>query len=314
VSTLDALVAAAAGRLAAAGVATPRVDAALLAAHLLGVGRGELTRLVMVGREAPEDFAASYESLVTAREQRIPLQHLTGIAPFRGLQLAVGPGVFVPRPETEVIAGVAVEAARAVGADGRQPLVVDLCTGSAAIALAVACEVPEARVVALELDPGAVDWARRNIGALAPGRVDLRVADVARCDETVLSDLAGDVDVVVANPPYIPPDATPQDIEVADHDPVFALYGGGDDGLETVRAVLAAAAGLLRPGGLLVMEHADSHGPVTRSLALSMRGPGWSEVSTLPDLTGRDRALRAVRTAGGTPAPKPAAGMTHSGA
>jgi release factor glutamine methyltransferase len=317
-STLDRVIPAAAQRLDAAGVATPRVDAELLAAHVLGVERGEVARRVMLGREAPEGFAGAFETLVAAREQRIPLQHLTGAAAFRGLVLAVGPGVFVPRPETEVVAGAAIEAARAVAARGGEPLVVDLCTGSGAIALAVATEVPDARVVALELDPAAVDWARRNVEALAPGRVDLRVADVARCDETVLSDLAGDVDVVVSNPPYIPPDATPQDVEVADFDPVFALYGGGDDGLGTVRSALAAAAGLLRPGGLLVMEHADSQGPATRALALSMPGPAggscWSDVRTMPDLTGRDRALLAVAEARGTRATKPAAGMTHSGA
>jgi release factor glutamine methyltransferase len=268
----------------------------------------------MVGRDAPAGFAESFEGLVAAREQRVPLQHLTGVAPFRELELAVGPGVFVPRPETEVVAGQAVEAARALAAGGRVPLVVDLCTGSAAIALAVATEVPDARVVALELDPAAVQWARRNVDTVAPGRVDLRVADVARCDETVLSDLAGDVDVVVSNPPYIPPDATPQDVEVADFDPVFALYGGGDDGLETVRAVLAAAANLLRPGGVLIMEHADEQGPATRALARSTGHSGWSDVTTVPDLTGRDRALRAVRGTPRTPAPQPAAGMTHYGA
>jgi release factor glutamine methyltransferase len=161
------------------------------------------------------------------------------------------------------------------------------------VALAVAVEVPEARVVAVELDPMAHAWAARNVAAIAP-RVDLRLGDAVGADAGagVLADLAGTVDVVVANPPYIPPGSRPVDPEVADHDPPVALYGGGDDGLAVPRGVVASAAGLLHPGGLLVMEHADAQGPAARGL---VGGPGWRDVRTVEDLTGRPRALVARR-------------------
>ncbi|MFN8077154.1 MAG: peptide chain release factor N(5)-glutamine methyltransferase [Kineosporiaceae bacterium] len=285
----------AAARLASAGVASPEADARALLAHALGVGLGELARLDLLGHRPARPAVEVFDALVTRRSAREPLQHLTGRAGFRGLELAVGPGVFVPRPETEEVAAVAIACARAVGATGRQPLVVDLCTGSAAIALAVADEVPDARVVAVELDPPAVEWARRNIAATAAGaRVELRVGDVRRCEQVLLADLAGDVDVVVSNPPYIPPNATPVDPEVRDHDPVLALYGGGDDGLEVPAAVVAAAAVLLTAGGRLVMEHADVQASAAR--ALTVRGP-WEDVHTREDLTGRPRMLLAHRTA-----------------
>jgi release factor glutamine methyltransferase len=307
---LDAALRSAADRLTGAGVASPRVDAELLAAHVLGLSRGEVVAAALAGRMLDTEHRAALDELVELRAGRVPLQHLTGRAPFRGLELRVGPGVFVPRPETEVVAGLAVDAVRELVAtrggrsvepdgagvtDDRSasrpddgPLVVDLCTGSAAIALAVAAEVPSARVVALELDPHAHAWAALNVGELAVGRVDLRLGDVAGADTGVLADLAGAVDVVVANPPYIPPGSRPLDPEVADHDPEPALFGGGPDGLAVPRAVISTAAGLLRPGGALVMEHADSQGPAVRRLVADDR---WREARTVPDLTDRDRVL-----------------------
>src|SRR4051812_18307012 len=257
-------------RLSAAGVPTPAADAELLAAHAFGLPRGELAGAVLRGAPVDGLPIAAFEELVAERARRVPLQHLTGTAPFRTVELAVGPGVFVPRPETEVVAGLAIEEALRL----RQPLVVDLCTGSGAIAIAVAVEVPAARVVAVELDPLAHAWARRNVDELAPpsgpandhaprglqdprglhdrrvwGGVDLRLGDAVGADTGVLAALAGAVDVVVANPPYIPDGARPVYVEVAEHDPATALYGGGEDGLGIARAVVAAAAGLLRPGG-----------------------------------------------------------------
>lgn len=197
---------------------------------------------------------------------------------------------------------------------------VDLCSGSGAIAFAVAAEVPAARVVALELDPAASAWARRNRDALDPAvaaRVDLREGDVRRADRHLLADLAGEVDVVVSNPPYIPPDADPREPEVRDHDPALALYGGGDDGLAVPADVVAAAAGLLRPGGLLVMEHAESQAAAARALAsrgAPASGGGWADVRTVPDLTGRPRALVARRVGGPAAGRTPAArtSVTHS--
>lgn len=206
------------------------------------------------------------DELVAARCRRVPLQHLTGTAGFRYLDVQVGPGVFVPRPETEVLVDVAL----------REPFdsAVDLCTGSAAIALSLATETTAA-VVAVEVDPGALDWARRN----AAGRVEVVHADVCADD---LSHL-GPVDLVVSNPPYIPDDMVPRDPEVALHDPPLALYGGAD-GLDVVRCVITQARRLLRPGGRLLLEHGEHQAAQIRSLLV-----GFDEVATWHDLTGRDR-------------------------
>lgn len=288
---LRTALAAASSTLSAAGVGSAWAEAQILAAHVLGISRAELSRLVVLGAPEPAGLA----ELVARRARREPLQHLVGVAPFRTIELLVGPGVFVPRPETEVVAGIAIEAALELVAGGLdRPCVVDLCTGSGAIALALATEVPQARVVAVEVDPAAYAWAARNVQALGlADRVDLRLGDAAGADRAVLAELAGQVDLVVANPPYIPPDATPVDPEVRDHDPAVALYGGGDDGLLVPRLVVASAQGLLLPGGWLVMEHADIQGPATRAL---VAGPAWTQVRTATDLTGRCRALIARRT------------------
>lgn len=282
---------------------SPRADAELLAGHVLRLSRGEVTAAALRGFRVSPGAADTLSDLVAARADRVPLQHLTGRAPFRGLELQVGPGVFVPRPETELAAELAVAEAARLGARPRPagipaPLVVDLCTGSGAIALAVAAEVPDVQVVAVELEPQALAWAHRNLEALpgpVAGRVRLRGGDAVDAHTGVLADLAGQVDVVVANPPYIPPGAIPVDPEVAEHDPQAALYGGGDDGLEVPRGVVRAAAGLLVAGGLFVMEHADTQGSATRAL---VAGPGWADGHTRDDLAGRPRVLVARRTGG----------------
>ncbi|WP_258723907.1 peptide chain release factor N(5)-glutamine methyltransferase [Cellulomonas sp. NS3] len=276
--------------LAAAGIGSARVDAELLAAHLLrsasgqDVSRGEVQTAALLGRPAPEGYA----ELVGRRAAREPLQHLTGRAPFRRVELAVGPGVFVPRPETEQVAERAVrEAADALARTG-SALVVDLCTGSGAIAVAVAVEVPGAVVHAVELDAAAHAWAARNVEALAPG-VHLHRGDA----RTALRALDGTVDVVVSNPPYVPPGAVPVDPEVAHHDPAVALYGLGADGLEVPRGIVAAAARLLRPGGLLVMEHAEVQDAAARATVEATGA--FAGVVTAPDLTGRARMVLARR-------------------
>jgi release factor glutamine methyltransferase len=291
--SLRAAVDAATSRLAAAGIVSARADAELLAAHLLGIPRGEVARLAILGgTPAPE----GYDDLVAERAARVPLQHLTGRAAFRGLELAVGPGVFVPRPETEDVAGAAIDAAVDVLTRQAEVLVVDLCAGSAAIAIAVATEVPAARVVAAEVSEQARAWAAANVGALAPGRVDLRAVDVTGPSAWLdLADLLGRVDVVVSNPPYVPPGHVPVDPEVRDHDPEVALYGGGADGLAVPRAVVALAADLLHPGGVLVMEHADVQRAAV--VAAMQHHGGWSDVRDHDDLTGRPRYVTATRTA-----------------
>ena len=284
-SDLPALVRGAATILAEAGVASPRHDAEELAAHALGVRRVNL----VLPPPLPPGFSAAYAELIERRRRREPLQHITGTTTFRYLDLLVRPGVFVPRPETEVVAQAAIdEAARTPRAR-----VVDLCTGAGGIALSVASEVPGSRVWALDLNPAALDLARAN-AERAGAAVTVLAADVR--DPALgglVAELAARCDVVVSNPPYIPPDAVPTEPEARDHDPDLALYGGGRDGLEVPAHVIAAAAGLLRPGGLLVMEHADVQGAAARGLA--DRDGRFTDIETRPDLTGRDRILLARR-------------------
>jgi release factor glutamine methyltransferase len=275
------LVADAVRRLAAAGVESPDHDASELLGFVLGVPR---TRLPLTEDIGPAE-AAQYDALVARRAAREPLQHLTGVAPFRHVVLQVGPGVFVPRPETELLAGWAVDAARsAVGSGTASPVVVDLGTGSGAIARSVADEVPFADVHAVELDERAHAWAARN---LAGTGVELRRGDLA----DAFDDLAGTVDVVVSNPPYIPHEAWESvAVEVRDHDPELALYAAGD-GLDTIRVVERRAALLLRPGGWVGVEHADVQGESAPGV-FSATGR-WEQVRDHPDLTGRARFLTA---------------------
>jgi release factor glutamine methyltransferase len=289
------VLAAATARLADAGVESPEHDAQSLLAHVLGVPRSQLPLVDDVPRTATEQ----YEALVARRAAREPLQHLTGVAHFRYVELLVGPGVFVPRPETELLAGWAVEQARdmvslrdgsSLASSGQAtsstagPVVVDLGTGSGAIAKAVADEVPNARVYAVELDEDAHRWAARNLDATG---VDLRQGDLAEA----FDDLAGTVDVVVSNPPYIPHEAWESvALEVRDHDPQLALYAGGD-GLDTIRVVERRAALLLRPGGVVGVEHADVQGETAP--AVFSRTGRWEQVRDHPDLAGRARFLTA---------------------
>jgi release factor glutamine methyltransferase len=286
--------------LAGAGVPSPRVDAELLAAHLMGieagttVSRGQVQAAAVLGRPAPDGLG----ELVARRAAREPLQHLTGRAPFRGLELAVGPGVFVPRPETEQVAGVAITEARTVAARAGSVLVADLCTGSGAIALALAHEVPAAVVHAVELDRAAHEWAARNVA-----RSGLEVRLVRGDARTALGALDGTLDVVVSNPPYVPAGAVPVDPEVAKHDPAVALYGLGHDGLEVPRGIAAAAARLLRPGGLFVMEHAEVQADAACDLVRSTGA--FDDIRTCADLTGRARMVVARRNRVANPVPTP---------
>jgi release factor glutamine methyltransferase len=279
-------------RLREAGVASPRADAEQLAAFVLAVPRSRLASITDLPPPAAERLAA----LVRRRAAREPLQHLTGVAGFRYLDLAVGPGVFVPRPETESVVGWAIDCLRRQperGGDG--PVCVDLCAGSGAIALSLADEVPGARVHAVEVDPAALGWLRRNV--TVSGRVvEVHEADVSAEPSASLVRLAGAVDLVVSNPPYLPDaDRDAVEPEVGEHDPARALWGGAD-GLDVVRAVVALAARLLRPGGLLVVEHADGHGLAAPAL---LRADGrWTDVADHTDLAGRDRFVTGRRGTG----------------
>lgn len=277
-------VARAARVLAEAGVEGARGEAELLAAYVLGVPRG---RLALADGFTPAQLDR-FDALVARRADRVPLQHLTGTAPFRHLELAVGPGVFVPRPETELLAGWGVEQAQRSAA----PLVVDLCSGSGAIALAVAQEVPAARVVAVEGSSEALSWLRRNAAdrvAAGDRPVEVVAADVTAPD--LLADLVGRVDVLLCNPPYVPADVVVPP-EVGRHDPANAVFGGAD-GLAVIRPVVARAAALLRPGGVLGIEHDDTHGEaVPRLLAEAGR---YASIAGHADLAGRPRFATATR-------------------
>jgi release factor glutamine methyltransferase len=263
------------------------VDAELLLAAVLAVPRARLLTL----DDVPDDAAARFTELLEQRAARVPLQHLTGTAPFRHVELAVGPGVFVPRPETELIAGWVVDRIAGLTA----PTVVDLGAGSGAIALAVAQEHPGARVVAVERDAGAVGWTRHNAAArAAAGDTPVEVLSGDMTDPGLLADLEGAVDVVVSNPPYVP-DGARLPREVADHDPPLALWGG-PDGLDVVRGLLVTAARLLRPGGWLGIEHADQQG--TALPALVRAHGSFTGVADHLDLAGRPRYTTA-RLGGG---------------
>jgi release factor glutamine methyltransferase len=272
----------AAARLREAGVESFTNDARQLLAHVLQL---EPSRLLLVDTVDDPQLAA-FTRLVIRRADRVPLQHLTGTAYFRHEQIQVGPGVFVPRPETEVLTGWAVERLRALVREGRSPLVVELCAGSGAISKALVSEVPGLRVHAVEVSEDAADWALRNLAATG---VELHVTDMAGA----LPELDGMVDLVVANPPYIPLDAYEYVApEARDHDPAVALFSG-DDGLDAMRVVARVAARLLRDGGLVGAEHADVQGE--SAPALFTASGSYGSVRDHQDLAGRPRFVTAVR-------------------
>jgi release factor glutamine methyltransferase len=273
----------AAAKLAEAEVESPRADAEQIAAHVHGVRRSEL-------HAVPDSaFDARFWDAVERRAAREPLQHITGLAHFRYAELEVGPGVFAPRPETEVMTGWAIDKLREM--DVAEPVVADLGTGSGAIALAIAQEVPRARVHAVEADPLARHWAQRNIArcaAYAPhtaGRVVLHAADFA----TALPELSGAVDLVISNPPYVPVGAGLPP-EVGEYDPAAALWGG-EDGLDAVRVIERAARRLLRPDGLAAVEHGAPQGRAVYWIFAEEKG--WRDTRNHKDLARRDRFVTA---------------------
>ncbi|MEO7131211.1 MAG: peptide chain release factor N(5)-glutamine methyltransferase [Dermatophilaceae bacterium] len=289
-TSLRAAVRAGTEQLRDAGVGSPDVDAVELAAHVLGVEPAEVRRQMILATAVPTPFTEPYAAVLAERARRVPLQHLTGRAHFRRLTLAVGPGVFTPRPETEVLVDLALAEVDQLTGTGRADIrAIDLCAGSGAIPLALKEERPEVLVRALELSRDAVAWASLN-----RDRLGLDV-EIAQGDATrpCFSDWVGTVDLVTVNPPYIPTGAVPVDPEVRDHDPELALYGGSVDGLAIPLQVARVAAGLLRPGGLLLMEHADTQGD---SLPARLSATGqWVDLADHDDLTGRPRVTAARR-------------------
>ena len=274
--TMRRLIDSATQTLAAAGVGSPRVDAELLAAHVAGTDRGRLAFT-----EPGPDFAGRYAELTAARAARVPLQHLTGSAPFGPVSLAVGPGVFIPRPETESLLDWSLSQPLPPA-----PLIVDLCTGSGALAVALATQLPAARVIGVDDSAEALAYARRNAAGTS---VQLVHADVT--SPGVLSHLDGTVDLLVANPPYIPLDAELSP-EVAQHDPAHALFGGRD-GMAVIEPLAGLATRLLRPGGRCAVEHDDTTS--ARTVDVFAASGHFVQVSARHDLAGRLRFVTAVR-------------------
>jgi release factor glutamine methyltransferase len=278
----------AASQLREVGVSSAEQEARQLLAHAAGV---ELDRLPLLD-DVEDAHAAYFQTLINKRARRIPLQHLTGRAHFRYLELEVGPGVFVPRPETEVMTGWAIEQLRpmvyavARGESRHLPIVVELGTGSGAVAKSIAVELTGTRVHAVEISEEAAAYAARN---LADTTVELYVQDMVGA----LPELNGSVDLVIANPPYIPLEAFESVVaEVRDHDPPLALFSG-DDGLDAIKIVAAEAARLLRPTGLLCVEHADVQGESAQQVLVEHGA--FAGVRDHLDLAGRPRFVTAVR-------------------
>jgi release factor glutamine methyltransferase len=263
-------------QLARAGVDSARTDAALLLAHVLDLDRSRLLTLDTVDAVATARFA----ELIARRATREPLQYITGEAPFRFALLAVGPGVFIPRPETELLVDAVLPSLRAV----REPLVVDLCSGSGALAVSIAHEVPAAHVIAVERSEAALPWLRRNT---AGTQIEIVAADVMQFPAD--AELWGQVDAIVSNPPYVP-SAVAVSPEVT-HDPADAVFAGAD-GLAVIPAVIDLAARLLRLGGVLALEHDESH---SAAVIARFDPAQWTDATTHRDLTGRDRYATAVR-------------------
>lgn len=264
--------------LADAGIDSARYEAEELAAHLTGTERGRLPLI-----DSPDDtFFDRYHAAIAARSRRVPLQHITGTAAFGPLRLLVGPGVFIPRPETEAI----LEWATAQRLP-QAPVIVDLCTGSGALAIALAQHWPEARLLGIDDSDAALEYARKNS---AGTKVELLHADVTK--PGLLTDLDGQVDLVVANPPYVP-DGAPVEPEVSHYDPSHAVFGGAD-GMTEINAIVRLAGRWLRPGGFFAVEHDDTTSSLTCELISGTEL--FDDVVAQTDLTGRPRFVTARRS------------------
>lgn len=271
-------------RLARAGIDGP--DAELLAAWASATSAGEIRVDIAMGRPFEADALARFRAAVARREAREPLQHITGVAPFRHVELRVGPGVFTPRPETELLVEVALEHLRGMA----EPMVLDVGAGSGAVGIALAQEAG-ARVVAVERSPAAFVWARRNVEALAPEIVLLHADARDAAALAAVGVQPGSLAALVSNPPYVPHATIPADPEVRGFDPEGALYSGAD-GLDFVRDLAPLAADLVAPGGLVAFEHAEHQSAAIRVM---LEDAGFHHARTHRDLTGRDRVTAATR-------------------
>ena len=283
-------------QLKAAGVPSPRVDAEILLCHVLDCDRTAL----LIRESVDDDQLEEFIQFLGFRSARVPLQHLTGLAPFRRIEAQVGPGVLIPRPETELLVDKAIAFVR----DVPEPVIVDLCSGSAAMSVSLAMEIPCSQVHALEFYEDAFNYGQANVRkyaaeiAMNGSTISLIKDDVRGCETRELKSLAGKVDVIVANPPYIPAAAIPRDPEVFQFEPHVALFGG-EDGMDFIGAIVAAAEVLLKPGGLVVIEHGDNQGESgDPSVPKFLRESGlFASVSDHNDLAGRPRFTTGVRHA-----------------
>ena len=293
-TSLDEVLRASTDVLTQAGVSSPRHDAEALASYALGAERSAVRTWLALGVSINAEQVSQIQALVERRASREPLQHITGSTGFARIDLLVGPGVFVPRPESELLVERALVEVQSIVAAGQEPVVVDLCSGSGAIGLAIAHECSTAQLHSVELDDDAFLWLQRNVEALNLGA---RVQAYHEDATSALPELTGRVDVVVCNPPYVPLDATIRDPEAARFDPPMALWGG-IDGLDVIRGIEANAARLLKPGGLLVIEHADVQGETLPLLLMSSYHDNqrvWTDVMDQRDLTDRPRFTVARR-------------------
>ena len=277
-SSVRSHIAGATNTLREAGVDSPEVDARLLASHVLGVAPMQL-----MFADVPADFGERYTELVARRTKREPLQHIIGTAPFYGVDLAVGPGVFIPRPETEVLAEWAV---RILIDAPPAPTVVDLGSGTGALAIAVARARPDATVYAVEKSAAARAYLQHNVDKLAPP------VNVVAGDMTDPQLLAGvTADVVVSNPPYVP--ETPELQQEVYADPHEAVFSGAD-GMAAIRGLVPAVKQMLKDGGAVGIEHDDT---TSEAVQAELRAGGFADVRALEDMTGRARFVTASKLA-----------------
>ncbi|PCC19798.1 peptide chain release factor N(5)-glutamine methyltransferase [Brevibacterium aurantiacum] len=281
--------------LARADVPNPDTDAAALLAHAWGLDASGVARRRLLGDTVPAEVTATFAQLIDRRRQRTPLQHIIGVAAFRHLELQVGPGVFVPRPETELLVTEVLEELERQQ-NTHVPFIIDLCSGSGAITLSLATEHRRLRAIGVERDTQALNWSLMNLAAVDLGESSV---DLVSGDATTFAEdspqLWASADVVVTNPPYVPDTAVPRDAEVREHDPEAALYGGAT-GLEIPGLIIIQAEKLLRPGGFFIMEHSEEQGPAARELIMSTAS--LRQAATYPDYTGRDRYTVAHRVTG----------------
>lgn len=281
--------------LADAGVPNPGPDTAALLAHAWGIDASDLARKRLLGEPVPAGVTEDFAQLIDRRRQRVPLQHIIGVAAFRHLDLEVGPGVFVPRPETELLVTEVLEELDRQH-NAHVPFVIDLCSGSGAITLSLATEHPRLRIIGVEREAEALKWSLKNLASvnLGDSSVELISGDATTFAED-RPDLWGRADAVVTNPPYVPDEAVPRDAEVREHDPAAALYGGST-GMEIPGLIMRQAEKLLRPGGFFIMEHSEEQGPAACELIMSTAS--LRQAATYPDYTGRDRYTVAHRVSG----------------